>query len=136
MPKKAIFCTFALVISVSSRYSVLKQERYFDFFFAFSIILTSYFFISKIPFINKILEEIGKKSGKIFMMHTFIYLFYFSDFIYGFKYSVIIYIVLLVVCYLIALALDWLMKITRYNKLIDKWTASNASNIKAQKTVA
>ncbi len=131
--KKVIFSIIILAIAVSFRYLVFKQERYFYFLFAFSIVLISYFFISKIPFINKILEEIGKKSGKIFMMHTFIYLFYFSDFIYGFKYSVIIYIVLLVVCYLIALALDWLMKITRYNKLIDKWTASNASNIKAQK---
>ncbi len=84
-----ILCLLGLVlISVMLRYIYLGNSVQFDAIFAFSIVLFSFFVFSKIPFINKIVEELGKYSGQIFMFHTFIYRFYFKDFIYGFKYSI------------------------------------------------
>ncbi len=117
-----ILCSLGLVlISVMLRYIYLGNSVQFDAIFAFSIILFSFFVFSKIPFISKIIYELGKYSGQIFMFHTFIYGYYFKGFIYWFKYSIIIYIVMIVICYLIARLLTWLMKITGYNKLINKF---------------
>jgi len=100
----------------------MKNKVKLDFVFAFGIILFAYFIISKIPFVNKVMEELGKKSGMIFMFHTFIYDTYFRNFIYSFKYSIIIFIMLTVVCYLVAGALELLMKVSGYRKLINKIT--------------
>lgn len=118
--KKFLFSLFFIILLAFIRNKILDDKVTIDFLFGLSIIIFSYFFISKIPIVNIILEELGKYSGLIFMFHTFIYSFYFRDFIYWFKYSIVIYIVMVVLCYIIARLLSWLMKVTRYNRLIDK----------------
>ena len=93
-----------------------------DSLFAVSIILLSYFFLSRVPIIKVILENLGKHSGAIFMFHTFIFSLYFKDFIYWFKYPPIIFLVLTVICYVIAIGLEYLKKLIRYDKLVKKVT--------------
>lgn len=95
-----------------------------DGLFAFSIILFSFLLISRVPILNKVLEELGKYSGLIFMFHTFIIGYYFSKYIYWFKYPILILLVTVVVCYIIARILDLIKKITRYDKLISFLTSS------------
>ena len=112
-----IIATFAFI-----RYRYLSNKMKFDFAFGFGIILLTYWFIGKIPIVNKVLEEFGKKSGLIFMFHTFIYYSYFKDFIYSFKYSVLIFAVLAVICFIVAALLELLMKFSGYQKLIKKMT--------------
>ena len=121
--KKFAFTSIMLLTIIMVRYLIFRNRYTVDAIFAFFIILFSYFFISKVPVINTILEELGKKSGLIFMFHTFIYSYYFKGFIYSFKYSLLIYLVLLVICYIVAWLLDWLMKVSGYKKLINKLTS-------------
>lgn len=93
-----------------------------DGLFGFSIILFSFLILSRIPVLNKVLEELGKYSGLIFMFHTFIIGYYFSDYIYWFKYPILIYLVTVVVCYLVARLLTIVKRVIRYDRLFEKVT--------------
>lgn len=59
------------------------------------ICLITFEYISKIKYLNRFLKIIGEHSFNIFLFHTFIYYFYFKEFIYSFKNSFVIFIVLL-----------------------------------------
>lgn len=120
--KKASVCIIFVVCTSYLQYAVFDMTVKFDGVFAIAIILTGYLLISKVPILNKILEELGKYSAQIFMFHTFIFSYYFKDFIYGCKYSLLIFVVLTVVCYIIARLLEWLKHIVRYDKLLIKLT--------------
>lgn len=102
------------------RISFFEDKATIDFLFAFAIIVFSFLILSKIPILNSVLEHLGKYSGMIFMFHTFIYSYYFYDFIYWFKFSPLIYIVMLIVCYLIAKGLELLKKLIKYDSLIKR----------------
>lgn len=52
------------------------------------------------------LEFIGKHSMNIFLFHTFIYLYYFKEFIFWSRNPIIIYLTLLVVCLLVSMVLE------------------------------
>ena len=56
--------------------------------------------------ISHLLEFIGKHSMNIFLFHTFIYLYYFKDFIFWSRNPIIIYLTLLIVCLLVSMALE------------------------------
>ncbi len=118
--KLILFSLLSICFLLYLRSEYFNGKVYIDFLLSLFISIFSFSLLSRIPIINKMLEELGKYSGQIFMFHTFIYSYYFKDFIYWFKYSLIIYIVMVIVCYLIARLLSWLMKVTRYNKLINK----------------
>ena len=120
---KAIGCSFIFVLLTSFlRINYFWNSVHIDFLFAFSIILFSFLLFSRIPVLNTVLEHLGKYSGAIFMFHTFIYAYYFKYLIYWFKYSLAIFIVMVVVCYLIAVAIEWIKKFIRYDKLVNKLT--------------
>ena len=112
-------CIF-VVICAYARRCFVHNSVLLDGFFGLSIILFTYQNISRIPFINKALEELGKYSGMIFMFHTFIFSYYFKEFIYGFKYSILIYIIFVAICCIVARLLKYLEYIIRYDKLINK----------------
>lgn len=112
--KAVYFSALAVVITAYLRFALYGDQVTIDFLFAFSIIASSFLILSKIPVLNTVLEHLGKHSGMIFMFHTFIFSLYFEEFIYWFKYSPVIFIVMVVV------GLEWLKKITRYNKLFLK----------------
>lgn len=120
--KRITVCLIFLICMAYIRFSVFESKPTLDGFFAIAVILTGYLLISRIPVLNKILEELGKYSAQIFMFHTFIFSYYFKDFIYGCKYSLLIFVVLTVVCYIIARLLEWLKHIVRYDKLLIKLT--------------
>ena len=60
--------------------------------------------------VNRILHELGRRSMVMWMTHTFFCVYLFPDFIYGFRYPVIIFLVLVVVCYVTSIPLMWLSK--------------------------
>lgn len=62
--------------------------------------------------IDGFLCEIGKKSTSMWLIHGFIYLYFFKDFIYGFKYPLVIFIVLVAITYAVSTLIDLL-----YNKI-------------------
>ena len=116
--KKALVLFLSLVIFFTLR-SKFSLPDYLDIITGVvPIILISYMFASKIKLLNKTLEELGICSGKIFMFHTFINSYYFHDFIYSLKYPLVIFLFMVVLCYLTAKLLEWIKNITRYNKLL------------------
>ena len=118
-PKKSIFVGCAIISTALIRYSNTDM----DTLFAIVIILCTYFLLSRVPVLNVILERLGKHSGTVFMFHTFIFYLYFKDFIYGFKYSLIIFLILTVICYCVAVGLEYLKKLFRYDRLVHKLTS-------------
>lgn len=113
---RALAGLFLVVAFALIRNMTLNNVR-FDFAFGISIILFTFWCTSKIPLMNMVLEELGKKSGWIFFLHSFIYSLYFSKYVYFFKYPFLIFIVLLIACYLVAWVLQKLIDLSRVNKL-------------------
>lgn len=120
--KRVLICLLSLFTIAYIRYAYFDHSNAIniDGFFAITIILTSFLILSKIPVLNKILEEMGKYSAQIFMFHTFIKTYYFKDFIYWFQYPIIIFVVLCVICYIVARLLEWLKHMVQYDKLLSK----------------
>ncbi|MCR5636629.1 MAG: acyltransferase [Clostridiales bacterium] len=114
--QKCIFVFLGIISTALMRYI----NAGFDTLFAFAVIIGCYFLLSKMMFINVLLEHLGKYSGAIFMFHTFIYSYYFKNFIYSFKYAPLIFLIMVLLCYVIAVGLEWLKKLTRYDKLINR----------------
>ena len=87
---------------------------------AFIIPYMVYDVISYIPIVSHCLKFLGKHSTNIFLTHTFIYLYFHSDFIYSFQYSWAILLVLLGLSLLVSIVIEGFKKITGYNKLVSK----------------
>lgn len=119
--KKQLNLMFGIVLlfifTIIFRIHYFSTCAKFDGIFCIPIVMFCYFVLSRMNFIGKVFELLGKHSGSIFMFHTFIYLYYFKSFIYSFKYSILIFVVLAVICLVIAVAIEWIKKITGYNKL-------------------
>lgn len=77
-------------------------------------------YISKIPFFSNILCFVGKHSATMFMTHTFIYMYFYSDFIYSFRRDYVIYGVLFACSLVVAIIIDSAQKIIHYDKMIAK----------------
>lgn len=70
-----------------------------------------------VPLLRRGLLFVGRHSGNIFFMHTFVYLYDFGNFIYLPKYAPLIYLFCLIICLLISMVIDWLKRIIKYNNL-------------------
>lgn len=84
------------------------------------VVLYCYVILCDIPIINGILKFLGKHSYNIFLSHTFLRGFYLKDFIYGFKYPIVIFIVLLALSVLLSVVIDLLKKYSGYDKLMKR----------------
>lgn len=67
-----------------------------------------------------VLRYLGKHSMNMYLVHTFIFAYFFKEFIYGFKYPVLIFLALLATSLLTSIVVEQLKRITRYNNLITK----------------
>ena len=79
-----------------------------DTLFAFSVILLSLEYIVKCRWLDKALQVLGKHSFNIFLFHKFIYSMYLNEFVYSFKYPILIWFVLLFISLDISI---WLEKL-------------------------
>lgn len=114
--KTLVFCILILVV-ITHIYLLLPLEA--KEFMAFVTIFISFVILSKIKILNKLLFELGKYSGSIYMFHAFIYYYYFKDVIYSMKYSILMFIVLTVLCYLIARLFEWIKHIIHYDSFFN-----------------
>jgi peptidoglycan/LPS O-acetylase OafA/YrhL len=62
---------------------------------------------------------LGKHSMNIYMVHTFIYYYFFMDFMYSFKYPVLIFVVLLLCSLAVSIIVEYLKKAANLSKLIN-----------------
>ncbi|AFL68171.1 acyltransferase family protein [Sulfurospirillum barnesii] len=89
-----------------------------DTFFGILLIIWTTKFSLFFSWGKKALEFIGVHSFNIFLFHTFIYYYYFPDFIYGFYSPLLIFLVLLGVCLLISMVIERFKLLIGFDKLI------------------
>ncbi len=63
---------------------------------------------------------VGSHSMNMFLIHTIIFEYYFTDFIYGFKNWVLVLFALFVTSLLTSIVIEYLKKVSGYNKLIGR----------------
>ena len=61
--------------------------------------------MKRIGWVEGILRALGKKSMVMWMVHTYFSIYLFHDFIYSFKYPILIYFVLIIISYCVSLLL-------------------------------
>ena len=81
-----------------------------DAFLAIAITLFAIIFIRNVKYISYLFTFLGKHSINIFMVHTFIYHYWFKNFIYSFENPFIIFFVLLFICTMISVLLEFIKK--------------------------
>ena len=79
------------------------------------------YFIVRIPVVKNILAFLGKLSMTIFLSHSFIRYTYLGDLVYSPSNFLEIYALLLVLSVALALALDTVKRLIKYDKLFDKY---------------
>ena len=65
-------------------------------------------------------EYLGRHSMNIYMIHTFIFFYFFSDIVYAFKYSVLIFLSLLLSSLLFSVGIEYLKKIWKFYWIQEK----------------
>ncbi len=80
--------------------------------FAFIILFAQ---LKRPAWLDAFLHEMGRRSTSMWFVHSYFCYYLFKDFIYGFKYPLMIFAVLILVSYATAVALDWL------NRPIQRW---------------
>ena len=88
--------------------------------FPLVMILICVEYVVNIPFIGTVLRFLGRHSMNIFMVHTFIRLYYLPDFTYSFHHFALILLVLLCFSLLLSIVIEQLKKWVRYERLIQK----------------
>ncbi len=86
------------------------------------IAFISMMYLSRIPVLARALQYIGKHSGNIFLVHTFIYMYFYEEFIYSFRWAGAIWGVLLLCSLAVSILLELLKKLLRYDVLVMKIT--------------
>ena len=76
--------------------------------------------IARIPVLKNVLEFLGKHSMTIFLTHTFIRQNYLKAFVYSKGHFIVIFLILSALSIALALVLDYIIKICKYDKLINK----------------
>jgi len=64
--------------------------------------------LNRTTYLDNFLYEMGRRSTSMWLIHSYYCYYLFKDFIYGFKYPLMIFIVLLVISYLSAVVVDWI----------------------------
>ena len=86
------------------------------------IVLLVILFLRNVKYVNNVFLFLGKHSMNIFLIHTFIFYYWFNDFIYSFKNPFLIFLVLIAVCTIISILLEFLKKTICLADLIKKLT--------------
>jgi len=66
------------------------------------------------------LEFMGKHSMNMYLVHTFVCSYFFHDFIYGFKYPILIFAVLFAISLLLSIVIEFFKTKVGFYRLQDK----------------
>lgn len=115
-----ILCLAGAVSAVYISYLLCSYVNIvFSYTLAFIFPYIAYAFLSKIPVLRECLGFIGKHATNIFLIHTFIYYYFYTEFIYSFHSSYLIFLVLLGLSLAVSIILETVKKIFGYNHLIN-----------------
>lgn len=84
------------------------------------VVIYCYTILAEIPLLRNVLWFLGKHSMNIFMSHTILRAYFLKDFLYGMKYSMLTFLVLLVLSVLLSIIIDLLKKYSGYDKLCQR----------------
>jgi hypothetical protein len=87
----------------------LYRSNIFDGIYACLFIML-FVLIERPKWLNNFLLEIGKRSTSMWFIHSYFCYYLFHDFIYSFKYPIVIYIILIVCSYICSVIIDYLNK--------------------------
>lgn len=105
IPNVAYIFILCLAIIIKSQFKITIADGLYAFVFIFCFL-----HIRILSVLKKILYELGQRSMPMWMTHTYFSVYLFPDFIYGFKYPIIIFFVLVIVSYLCAFPIMWISK--------------------------
>ena len=112
---QAVLLLLFLTLWVEHLY--VKANIVFDAVITLSMIML-YKSVELPTFVEKTLEFLGKHSMNIFLFHTFIFSHWLKVFIYSPKNPLLIFLLLLALCLIISVAIEWLKKIIKIDSLI------------------
>jgi len=98
---KGALTMIVILMMVKCTFSSMILDPLYSFFFILFFVRIKLY--SKLTFIFKIM---GDSSKLMWMIHTFICYYLFHDFIYGFRYPVLIFLVLVLLTYLVSIPVD------------------------------
>lgn len=75
-----------------------------------AIICFIYQFLSDLRLIGKLLEFLGQHSMNIFLIHTVIYAYYFTGYIYSLRYALLILLVTLGISCAVSVVIEWVKR--------------------------
>lgn len=87
-----------LIMVVKSQFKVTLADGFYAF--AFIVLFLQ---LDVHPTVTNVLHLLGRHSMPMWMTHTFFAVYLFADFIYGFRYPPLIFVVLVIVCYVTAI---------------------------------
>lgn len=94
------------LLALMFAYSYIQDYRIGDIYTLIFILL--FVLINRPAWLDKFLLEMGKRSTSMWLIHTYFCYYLFHDFIYGFKYPLVIFAVLVGISYLSAIVIDWI----------------------------
>ncbi len=121
--KKGSFA-IGLIASSALLYSGYLVHGYvnitFCYILAFVIPYLVYEYISYIPIIRSLLKYLGKHATNIFLTHTFIYYYFYPDFIYSFHSTWYILPILIITSLGVSIVIELIKNFSGYNRLTNK----------------
>jgi peptidoglycan/LPS O-acetylase OafA/YrhL len=111
-----VFCGLAYVrnFGIIPQFSGTRVDAFLAVTISLMVILT----LRNIPYIRDIIKFLGKHSINIYLIHTFIYYYFFPDFIYSFKYPILIFAALLISSLAVSISIEFLKKAIHLPQLI------------------
>lgn len=100
-----------LIISICLRWKY--GALLYDSVLAFAIILFCNNILAPIKVVSYILDILGKNSANMFMLHTFIYMYFFSGFMIKLRYLPIMYVALVVISLFISMIIEFSKKLVK-----------------------
>lgn len=106
----------ALVVLSGWRFSQASPKHIVDAMLCLGLALLIYKWLLE-NWIGHIFVELGKHSMNMFLIHTFIFYFWFRDYIYITRDPLLIFLSLLLTSYLVSLVIEWIKKEMGFYKL-------------------
>ena len=119
--KKIIRICIEVIIICVAYFLCSNTDLRYCYGFAFIIPLLVFEMIDSIPILRYIFKFLGKQSTNIFLIHTFIYYYFYPYFIYSFKEDWLILLVTLAISTGVSVVIEILKKMSGYNYLVTKY---------------
>lgn len=119
--QKVIRICVEVIIVCAAYFLCSNTDLRYCYGFAFIIPLLVFETIDPIPVLRCVLKFLGKHSTNIFLIHTFIYYYFYPYFIYSFKKDWLILLVTLAISTGVSIIIEILKKVFCYNYLVTKY---------------